>query len=359
MSISLDLSTYRMADANTNRCIEGLRILEDVARFVLDNSGLSSELKDLRHAIAGAVDKGMDGYLPLLNARNAQDDVGYAPSEDAERRSGLVELVVANAKRSQQSLRVIEELSRLPSLEKLDTAFFQSARYKCYQIEQRLVSLVTRRQKIARLPGLYAIIDPEVLNSLSIVEAARQAVRGGASVIQLRDKKRDKGLVLRDAMEIQQMCSALGGIFIMNDHPDIAAVCGADGVHLGQSDMTVEAARKVLPFDAIIGVSTATVAEALKAVDDGADYVAVGSIFPTGSKSNTRPAGLDTLRKVRGAVSLPIVAIGGIDADNLAEVVDGGADGIAVISALLKQNDIQEAANILTKRFRDNYDRPL
>ncbi len=359
MRTTSHLSTYRMADANANRCVEGLRVLEDVARFVLDNSAISSDLKDLRHNIVGAVSEGLDGYLLLLNARNSEDDVGYSPSEDTATRSGLVELVVANAKRAQQGLRVIEELSRLPNLERLDTSFFQSARYRCYQLEQQLVSLLARRDKTARLPGLYAIIDPEILNPISVVEAARQAVSGGASVIQLRDKKREKGLILQDAVKIQEVCSQLGAVFIINDHPDIAAACGADGVHLGQKDMPVAAARRVLPFNAIIGRSTATVEEALKAVEEGVDYVAVGAIFPTGSKLDTRPAGLETLRKVRAAVSLPIVAIGGIDADNLPEVVRAGADGVAIISALLKQNDIEEAASILTKRFKDNYDRPL
>ena len=354
-----DLSALRIADANANRCSEGLRVLEDIARFVLDNSDLASLLKELRHNIAKAVGKGLDDYVLMLSARRSEEDVGYKPSEDIADRSDLVELVVANAKRVQQSLRVLEELGRLPYFKIQATAFFQSARYRCYQIEQQLVSLLTRRDKLDRLPGLYAVIDPEMVGAISVVEAARQAVLGGASVVQLRDKKRERGAVLQDAVGIKEICVELGAIFIVNDYPDVAVACAADGVHLGQKDMTVEAARKVLPFTAIIGRSTANVEEALKAVEEGVDYVAVGAIFPTGSKLDTRPAGLETLRKVREVVSLPIVAIGGINADNLPQVVMAGADGVAIISALLKQDDVREAASILTMRFKENYARPI
>ncbi|MSQ14397.1 MAG: thiamine phosphate synthase [Dehalococcoidia bacterium] len=359
MSTSARLSALRMADANANRCNEGLRVLEDVARFVLDNSELTSLLRELRHNIVKAVANGLNEYVLMLGARHTEQDVGYKPAGDIAPRTDLVELVVANAKRAQQSLRVLEELGRLPHFEIQNTAFFQSARYRCYQIEQQLVSLLARRDKLDRLPGLYAIIDPEMVGAISVVEAARQAVLGGASVVQLRDKKRERGAILQDAVAIKELCAVLGAIFIVNDYPDVAAACAADGVHLGQQDMTVEAARKVLPYTAVIGRSTATVEEALRAVEDGADYVAVGAIFPTDSKSDTRPAGLETLKRVREAVSVPIVAIGGINADNLSQVVMSGADGVAVISALLKQDDVRGAASILTVRFKESYARPI
>ncbi len=201
-----------------------------------------------------------------------------------------------------------------------------------------------------RIHGLYVIVDPAACQGRAPVEVARQALAGGASVIQWRDKGRDKGDQLDDARRIRDLCRERGVPFIVNDHADLAWVLGADGVHVGQRDLPAKLVRAMLP-NAIVGVSTNGPEEAQAAAASGATYVAVGSIFPTRSKATTRPADPDRIRQVRAAVRLPIVAIGGIDASNIDLVIAAGADAAAVISAVCSADDPESAARALASRF--------
>jgi len=150
------------------------------------------------------------------------------------------------------------------------------------------------------------------------------------------------------ARELKDVCAESGALFIVKDYIELAIASDADGLHIGQEDLPTEAARKMLPGDKILGCSSATLEEALKAEKEGADYIAVGSIYPTQSKSPTRLAGLKTLRQVKNKVSVPVVAIGGINEDNIARVIDAGADAVAVISAVLGADDIRGASQRLT-----------
>ena len=195
--------------------------------------------------------------------------------------------------------------------------------------------------------GLYVILDPAFLNGVTEVEAAEAIARGGARVIQWRDKTRDKGEQLPVVREVNRVCADAGVVSIINDHVDLAMASGADGVHLGQKDLPLEEARRLMPGDAVIGVSNATVEEALSAQAKGASYIAVGAIYPTSSKAVTRPAGLPTLRAVAEAATVPVVAIGGINAGNVGPVVEAGADSVCVISAVLSAPDIEAATREL------------
>lgn len=201
-----------------------------------------------------------------------------------------------------------------------------------------------------RIHGLYVIVDPAACRGRSPVEVARLALEGGASVIQWRDKRRDKGDQLDDARRIRDLCRERGVPFIVNDHADLAWVLGADGVHVGQRDLPARLVRAMLP-NAIVGVSTNAPEEAEAAVAAGATYVAVGSVFPTRSKETTRPADPDRVRQVRAAVRVPVVAIGGIDASNIDLVIAAGADAAAVISAVCGADDPEFAARALSSRF--------
>ena len=196
--------------------------------------------------------------------------------------------------------------------------------------------------------GLYVILDPSFLDGVSEVDAAASIIRGGAKVIQWRDKGRDKGEQLPVVREVNQLCAEAGVVSIVNDHVDLALVSGASGVHLGQRDLPLAEARKLMPETAVIGVSTATVEEALLAESLGASYIAVGAIYPTRSKAVTRPAGLGTLEEVAKAVSVPVVAIGGIDAGNVGPVMEAGADSACVVSAVLSTGDMEAAARELS-----------
>jgi len=338
---------FRLIDANLNRLSEGLRLLEDVARFILNDSALSSRLKALRHDLLSNT---KSFQHTLLTARDSEGDV-TAFAKESISRSDVNEVVTANARRVTESLRVLEEFAKLPDVS-LDPMKFKRARFAIYDIERELSGKVSRRYK--RIEGLYVIIDREALGARDEVDACRQAIRGGAKVIQLRDKVQGKSALLSSAMKLKEICAPSAIPFIMNDALDIALASGADGLHLGQKDIPVSVARRLLPIDKLIGCSTTTIQEASKAEADGADYVAVGSIYPTQSKSDTTVVGLGRLREIREAISLPIVAIGGINAGNARAVIDAGADAVAVISAILASDNIEQATRRIAQRLEAN-----
>jgi len=340
----------RILDANLNRIGEGLRLLEDISRFTLNDSDLSEQLKALRHEL---LPKERSFQEKLLNARQAEEDVGASLEVDSEgERPDVISLVRANSSRVQQSLRVLEEITKIPGQDfGLDWEKLKKARFMLYDLEQRIFLKLSRYDKTKKIAGLYLILDAQALAGRSEVEAARQAIQGGANVIQLRDKIRPKGKLVPLAQELQKVCTESNVLFIVNDHLDVALASDAHGLHLGQEDLPLPIARGLLPVDRILGSSTATLDEALQAQGQGADYVAVGSIYSTPSKPGTRLAGLDTLRQVKERVSVPVVAIGGINEDNVAEVINAGADAVAVISAVLGANDVKEASRRLTARI--------
>ncbi|MBI2908866.1 MAG: thiamine phosphate synthase [Chloroflexi bacterium] len=343
-----------------------MRVLEDVARFILDDSQLTARLKALRHSL-----RQLTSSVETLSARRVGEDVGASTSETSLRRD-LTSVLRANARRAQEGLRVLEELSRgtvhrAPTDDSvhraptgLDAAWLKEARFALYGIEQELTSRLLRRDRAARVRGLYVIIDPSFCRGRGELDVARAAIAGGASVVQLRDKQRSQGEILPLAVDLKALCQENNVLLIINDHPDLTLAAGADGVHLGQKDLPVAVARRILPIDALVGRSTALFEEALEAVREGADYIAVGSIFPTSSKEDTRPAGLETLRKVREAVTAPLVAIGGINRDNVAQVLEAGADAVAVISAAVCVDDVEAAARDLVSRIeRAHGNRPF
>ena len=195
---------------------------------------------------------------------------------------------------------------------------------------------------------LYAVTDRKMLGDISEVEAARLCYEGGADVVQLRMKDTDGGEMLEKAKAIQEIAQQYCKFFIVNDRLDVAILAGADGVHIGQSDIPVEEARRLVGDEMIIGVSVSTVEEAVKAVEEGADYLGVGAIFNTSTKPDAdQGIGLDTLMEICHAVDIPVVAIGGINKGNVTQVIRAGADGAAVVSAIMAKPDIKAAAHEL------------
>lgn len=347
----LPAGTLRAIDANLDRAGEGLRVLEDVARFVLDDAGISQKLKQVRHDLA---DASRALGAATLEARRADGDVAaFAETASETSRADLPGVVRANARRTAESLRVLEELAKLPGA---PSAFqwevFKKARFAVYALEQQLVFRLARQELRQRISGVYLIIDPELLAGRDEAEVARQAIAGGAKVIQLRDKLRPRLQVLEAARRIKEACDGGGTLFIVNDYLDVAVAADADGLHLGQTDLPLPQARRLLPQSKLLGGSTATLEEALRAQEHGVDYVAVGSIYPTSSKNVTRPVSLDLLRRVKQSVSVPVVAIGGITADNVAPVIEAGADAVAVITAVLSAPDVAQATARLAAQFK-------
>lgn len=199
------------------------------------------------------------------------------------------------------------------------------------------------------IQGLY-LITPQGSEE-HILRTVSDGLRGGARVVQYRDKERSPDDQINLANQLMRLCKEAGVVFLVNDDPELALVCYADGVHLGQADGSVHDARRLLGADKLIGVSTRTVDQALKAEMAGADYIGVGSIFPTSTKDDAEQVGIETLRKVRMAVKIPLVAIGGIDAMNGAEAIAAGADALAVISAVADDPDPALAARELSLLF--------
>ncbi len=193
-------------------------------------------------------------------------------------------------------------------------------------------------------PTLYVILDRGVARGRDLLDLLAAAVAGGCRMVQLRDKEWPSGRLLPLAERLRARCAADGVTFIVNDRVDLALAVGADGVHLGQDDLPAKIARPLLRPGMILGVSTHSVAQARAAQADGADYIAVGSMFATRSKAEFELVGPDLLRKLRGEIRVPLVGIGGITHDNVQEVVRAGADGVAVISAVVAADDPRAAA---------------
>jgi len=199
------------------------------------------------------------------------------------------------------------------------------------------------------IEGLYLITDHDQDGQLK--RRVRAALKGGVRIVQYRDKSRPAGEQVDDARELRELCHQFDAIFLVNDDPELALACEADGVHIGQGDATIGEARKILGHDRIVGMSTRTVEQAIKAEMQGADYVAVGSMFPTATKEDAVVVGIETLSKVRRAVKIPLVAIGGIDSNGASEALDAGADSVAVISAIMGSPSPETAAREISLLF--------
>ena len=194
---------------------------------------------------------------------------------------------------------------------------------------------------------LYAVTDRHWLGDETLYDQVKKALDGGATFVQLREKKLDREDFLAEALEIQKLCKKYGVPFVINDEVSIAKDIDADGVHVGQSDMEAMDVRKVLGPDKILGVSAQTVEQAIIAEKHGADYLGVGAVFATGSKDDADDVSHETLNAICEAVSIPVIAIGGITKDNVSELAGSGICGVAVISAIFGQNDIKKATEDL------------
>ena len=215
------------------------------------------------------------------------------------------------------------------------------------------IGAALRRQWADKVRGLYVIIDPEVTGGREPMEIARAAVRGGARMLQLRDKLRDKGEILSLATPLQQLCQEHDVLLIVNDHVDLAAAVGSAGVHVGQTDLPVAQARQVLAPTQILGRSNREIEQLVESQEMGADHVAFGAIYQTRTKGTGRPPqGIEPLRRAREAAKVPLVAIGGINIENVAPVVEAGADAICVTAAVGSAAEPEQAASQLVEAIR-------
>ncbi|MGO8690692.1 MAG: thiamine phosphate synthase [Thermoguttaceae bacterium] len=337
----------RIIDAAGNRAREGLRVVEDYVRFALDDRHLTEQCKRLRHDLAAALGRLPPGHC--LAARDTQADVGTTlttPSEQHRADAGGV--LAANFARLQESLRTLEEFGKL-----LDTAMAQELeqlRYRVYTL-QRAVELT--REGLARLADarLYVLLDGGS-SAEELRRLAQSLVAAGADVLQLRDKHLDDRRLVERARLLREATAGAGKLLIINDRPDVARLAQADGVHLGQGDLSVKDARAIVGPEALIGVSTHSIQQARQAVLDGANYLGVGPTFPSGTKQFEEFPGLDLLRAVAAEIRLPAFAIGGIQPGNLAEVLSAGVVRVAVGGAIATAADPAAVVREMAAKLR-------
>jgi thiamine-phosphate pyrophosphorylase len=330
--------TLRIIDASANRAREALRVMEDVARFVLDDADLSAALKDIRHDVALALSDSADAGA-LLASRDTPGDVGTSISTPGEyRRENVGSVAAAAAKRLTEALRSIEECVKVGP-EGPVAKGVEALRYRAYDVEKRLLlALGTGRARQWTL----CVLITEPLCELPWEEVARQSIEGGADCLQLREKSLSDAALLRRARRLVAITREMGPdvSVIVNDRPDIAVLSGAHGVHVGQEDLPVEEIRKLAGFSLLIGVSTSNLERALAAARAGADICGVGPMFQTTTKDKPNLAGPEYLREYlanAATARVPHLAIGGITPENISQLAAVGCRGVAVSAAVIKR----------------------
>lgn len=338
----MDKGILRIIDANLNRAREGLRVVEELVRFELNDSGMSERLKGIRHSIAGLIDTAFDSSL-LISARDSHGDVGLAIRVDTEGwRTGRPGIIKANMKRSQEAIRVLEEFTKLYSSE--ISQKIKALRYQVYELEQDVMQAVGRNKSIH---GLYLILDYGLFGErIWDRDCVKEIITAGVDVVQLRVKIAqqhienipDSKLIILGNM-LRKITEEAAIPLIINDRIDIALAIGADGVHLGQDDIPIDIARNLMG-NKIIGISTHSLAQAQEAERNGADYIGIGPVYSTTTKHDVGESlGCKIIHEIRNTVNLPIIAIGGINQHNLTQVLETGVQGIAIANAILKASD--------------------
>jgi thiamine-phosphate pyrophosphorylase len=316
-------AVYRILDANLDRAREGLRIVEEWCRFGLNSSQLASQCKDMRQELASWHSSEMRA------CRDTAADPGtHLTHPQEEQRSSIEHLLQANLCRVEEALRVLEEYSKLYNSKM--SAAIEQMRYRVYILESDLLAY-KRHQQLLR-SHLY-LVTSGVEQLFNVVEAALQ---GGLSIVQYREKTTDDSIKLNYAHKLRQMCRHYNALFIMNDRVDLALAVDADGVHLGQQDIPIGLARQLLGPQKIIGRSTTNPDEMQKAIQEGADYIGVGPVHETPTKAGKAAAGLSYIRHAAENCPIPWFAIGGIDMNNLTEVLKAGAERVAVVRAVME-----------------------
>lgn len=346
----------RILDANANRAREALRVMEEAARFGLEDPALTEALKHLRHDLVTALLR----FDSLPFWRDVKRDVGTDLSASREMtRHSVADVAAAAGARLSEALRALEEYGKV-----VDPAFaagIERLRYRGYELDQQLrVRLSGGRASQWRL----MLLLTESLCARGWRETLRDAIAGGVDCVQVREKSMTDAALLARVREVIDLCrrssdvgsGERGVAVIVNDRPDIALLAGADGVHLGQDDLPCREVRRMAGARLLIGVSTSRLEEARQALDDGADYCGAGPMFPTSTKHKDRIVGPGYLSEVLAWGKLPVLAIGGISASNVSQLAETAGKpasqwqaswGVAVSSAICSAPDAAAAARAI------------
>jgi len=324
----------RFVDANLNRASEGFRVAEDYTRFVMNDRNLSERLKQARHHLQEAA-----AFLPdswRIAARDTPNDVGTELSTEREgRRETMLDVAVANIKRVQEALRSLEEAAKIDN--SLAARQFGTLRYEAYHLE-KLLRIASAAQQALASADVYWLAEPDACRK-TFEWTSKEVLDAGVVLIQLRQKGVDDRTLLDYGRRLRRWTEQAGARLIVNDRADVARLIGADGVHVGQDDLPAHEVREIAGPHTLVGVSTHSMAQLEAAVQSGADYIGVGPVFPSRTKSFDDFPGLNFVRQAVAATSLPAFCIGGVTPHNIEGIAEAGGRRVAVGRAISETED--------------------
>ena len=337
-----DLRIYQVIDANLDRAREGLRVLEDWARFGLGENECVKRIKNFRQIL------GKNHLEVYKQSRNfIEDECKGLTHQEQIKRNSPDQIISSNAGRVQEALRVIEEFSRQHNHELSKIA--AEIRYEIYDLEIELLRLskYKRSEEILKENDLYVITDQKE-NLLEIIEAILIA---GVKIIQYRFKTGTDKDHLQEAIQIKNLCKRYNSLFIVNDRVDIALASNADGVHLGQDDLDLRTSRKLLGYSKLIGISANNEIDISNALKYGCDYIGIGPVFETATKKNKKPLGIEKIKTLTKNINIPWFAIGGIKTNNISYLKSNGIKKVALVSQLMNAKDPKRDAIMILKKL--------
>lgn len=340
---AMEKSIYRILDANFNRAREGLRVMEEYCRFVLNQPVLSARLKSIRHTLCQTI--AIVDPESLLCGRDSQGDVGKALRVEGQlKRSSLEDCVAAAAKRLTEALRVLAEVGQTLDVRLYDA--FEKLRFEVYTLEKD-ISILAHGEKKFGTVRLYVLVTVKNGHDVDAMgDLVKACAAGGADCIQLRCKGLPDKQLSATAEAFTKLCKNAHLVSMINDRPDIGLLSGADGVHLGQTDLSARQVRRLQTRPFLIGLSTHNLEQLDAALPEPIDYVALGPVYETATKSHEPVVGLEYLRQAMErlqGVNIPKVAIGGITLDNVRPVLGLGIRTIAVCSAVCQAENPEKA----------------
>ncbi|MEM9587690.1 MAG: thiamine phosphate synthase [Planctomycetota bacterium] len=351
MGVTADRSVFRILDAAANRAAEGLRTMEEYARFLQDDAAAASEWKSLRHDLAAAIAR-----LPradLIAARDTSRDVGTGTEGDSEyRRMRVSDVLAAAASRTQQAIRCLEEYGKV-----IDGDFakvVEAIRYRCYTVCRDAELSAIRASRVQRLQAasVYVLIDcRESIDAF--VSWVKMLVTAGAGLVQLRDPSADDRTLFERARAGAKAVRDTDSLFIVNDRCDLAVAADADGAHVGQEELPAAEARRLIGEQRLLGLSTHDLAQAKGAESLPVDYIGCGPTFPGTTKNFSEFPGVAFLKEVAGEISLPAFAIGGIHPGNLDQVIAAGVRRVAVTGAVRDAEEPGAVVQEMRRRLED------
>ena len=330
----------RIIDANFNRVREGLRVVEDGIRFLIEDELLMRKLKELRHKFTDTIVSCFPSSI-RGKSRKAGQDIG---KKEKSKRADFKKIIEQNLSRIGEGLRSLEEYSKIenPHISKK----LHNLRFEFYEIEKDVIILINKKK--IPLPFLQVILN--LKEGDNIFPFAEKVIEGNPDIIQLRYKGEKDIYFLKVALKLRKLIPP-EILFLINDRIDICQICDADGVHIGEYDIPLEYVRKVIP-EKIIGVSCSNLTSIQKIAKKHPDYISIGAIFPSPTKPEKKVVGLNILTLAAKKINIPLGGIGGITRENVVDVIKAGADGVSIVSAIENSKNPEKEIKIIKERLK-------